>query len=52
MGRPEPPDREQTDELRKLGEATEKANLLANQEGKLTWSATLEPWAVVAIYQE
>ena len=52
MGRPEPPDRAQTDELRKQGEATQKITLRASSEGKLTWSATLEPWAVVAIYQD
>jgi xylan 1,4-beta-xylosidase len=52
MGRPDPPDREQTEVLKKLGDATEKASLRASPDGKLTWSAKLEPWAVVAIYQE
>lgn len=52
MGRPDPPDREQTEQLRKLGDATQKASLRASREGKLSWSAKLEPWAVVAIYLE
>jgi xylan 1,4-beta-xylosidase len=52
MGSPEPPTREQTALLRARGMATDKCTLTADAHGVLVWQGDLDPWSVIAIYQE
>lgn len=52
MGSPEPPTREQTALLRTRGMATLKQKLAADAGGVFTWRGKLDPWSIVAIYQE
>lgn len=52
MGSPEPPTREQATLLRAQGMATRKQVLTADAKGTFTWRDKLDPWSVIAIYQE
>ena len=49
MGRPEPPTREQTEQLRKEAWATQKDTTRANASGVLTLDHTLAPWGLMLI---
>jgi xylan 1,4-beta-xylosidase len=51
MGKPEPPNREQTAVLRKLAWNTEKQVVRADNEGRLHLSMKLPAWSVVLIKQ-
>jgi xylan 1,4-beta-xylosidase len=51
MGRPEPPNREQTAVLRQLAWNTEKQVVRADKEGKLNLSMNLPKWSIVSIKQ-
>ena len=49
MGRPHSPTREQTEQLRRAGWATQEETVAADGKGRLTLERTLSPWAVVLI---
>jgi xylan 1,4-beta-xylosidase len=51
MGRPEPPNREQTVVLRKLAWNTEKQVVRTDGEGRLHLTMKLPPWSIVLIKQ-
>jgi len=52
MGSPEPPTREQTKWLRSRAMAIDERRVTANSNGVIAWQGQLDPWSVVAIYQE
>jgi xylan 1,4-beta-xylosidase len=52
MGSPEPPTREQTTLLRAKAMATDKRTLPIDAEGVFAWQGQLDPWSVIAVYQE
>ena len=52
MGKPEPPTREQTLLLQKQAWATKKETIHADATGKLTFKASLPPWAVLVVRQQ
>ncbi|WPV02138.1 glycoside hydrolase [Mucilaginibacter sp. cycad4] len=49
MGSPEPPTREQTNELKRLAMATEKRPLKADHKGNLKQNYNLQPWTCILI---
>jgi xylan 1,4-beta-xylosidase len=51
MGRPEPPNREQTVVLRKLAWSTEEQVVRTDGEGRLHLTIKLPPWSIVLIKQ-
>ena len=51
MGKPEPPNQQQTELLRKQAWATQKETVKADAAGKLHIETTLPPWALVSIRQ-
>jgi xylan 1,4-beta-xylosidase len=51
MGRPEPPTREQTAELRKLAWNTKKEVLQADENGRLHFSYSMPAWSLVLVKQ-
>ena len=51
MGKPEPPNREQTEELRKLAWATHKEIVTADTSGRVHLAMTMPAWSVVLIKQ-
>jgi xylan 1,4-beta-xylosidase len=52
MGRPEPPSREQTAELKQQALATRRETIHADDRGRLEFRRTLEPWAVILLQQQ
>ncbi len=52
MGRPEPPTREQTAELKRQALATRREAIRADEHGRLKFHGTLAPWAVVLLKQQ
>ena len=51
MGRPEPPTREQTAELRRLAWATKKDVLHADKDGQLHFRLSMPAWSLVLVKQ-
>ncbi|NBC84451.1 MAG: glycoside hydrolase [Bacteroidetes bacterium] len=51
MGYPNPPNIEQTKELRKKGWDTKKEYIKSTNQGDLIWSSSVTPWAVISILQ-
>jgi xylan 1,4-beta-xylosidase len=51
MGRPEPPTREQTAELRKLAWNTKKEVLQADKDGQLHFTLSMPAWSLVLVKQ-
>jgi xylan 1,4-beta-xylosidase len=51
MGRPEPPTREQTAELRKLAWNTKKKVLQADKDGHLHFRFSMPAWSLVLVKQ-
>jgi hypothetical protein len=51
MGKPEPPNKEQTEVLRKEAWNTRKEIVRADSEGNLHISTSLPAWALVSIRQ-
>jgi xylan 1,4-beta-xylosidase len=49
MGKPEPPTREQTKQLKIAAMATKKESAKADAKGNLTWQRTLQPWTCILI---
>lgn len=52
MGSPEPPNREQTKQLKRAAFATKVEQVRADGSGYLNWSKTLTPWNCVLIKQK
>jgi xylan 1,4-beta-xylosidase len=52
LGRPEPPDRAQTRQLRQAGLATRKERLVADENGNLELRLNLLPWSIVSVREE
>ena len=52
MGRPEPPNREQTRQLRKMALATRKEQVVADEHGNLELDLTLQPWSILSIRED
>lgn len=51
MGKPEPPNREQTAVLKKLAWSTQKQIIRSDSEGRLNLSMRLPPWSVMLVKQ-
>ncbi len=51
MGKPEPPTREQTEQLRKAAWATKKETIQAGADGQLKLTRTLDAWSLLLIKQ-
>jgi xylan 1,4-beta-xylosidase len=51
MGKPEPPNREQTEALRKLAWNTEKKIARTDETGRLHLSVKLPAWSIVLVKQ-
>jgi xylan 1,4-beta-xylosidase len=52
LGSPEPPNREQTRQLRQVAMTTRKERINADQNGILDLSLVLTPWSIVSVREE
>ena len=50
MGSPEPPDRQQTEELRRFAMETKKWDMQADEAGEMHLDVMLEPWNLMRFY--